>query len=150
LSLKKQSKYPDDVWSVSEDPSSLCYVLCVSRIKDNGEKIQYYQKISREEFEGKPDTVSCIAWSMTNQLTEHCRRANQQDRHMPNHHGETDPGPRSPPEGWGRPDSINPFPSGRVPIKFFRCNKEVSEDYANDYPEPLDELRMAVALWLRK
>ena len=142
--ISQESKYPDDVWSVIKDPSSLCYVLCVTRKKENGERIKHYQKISQEEFLDKPGTVDCIARSMVERLTRDCRRAEQQDRKMPHL-----PGDRTMTQaGWGRPDLIDPLPPTLTNIKFFRCNKEVTEQYSHEFPEPLDELRMSVAIWL--
>jgi len=67
--------------------------------------------------------------------------------------GMTDPGPG--PDfnhrlrEQGIPVDDFSYVDGRAPIKFFRCNKEVTEDYADSFPEPLDELRLKVALWLR-
>lgn len=71
------------------------------------------------------------------------------------HYGTTDPGPPPEPDfnkrlrAKGIPVDDYSYVDGKAPVKFFRCNKEVTENYANSYPEPLDELRMSVALWLR-
>ena len=134
--ISQESKYPEDVWAIDEDPSSLAFVLCVSRQAPDGEWVRRYQKVARNEVLKKPDIIACIARSMTTNLTSDFRRVVRQREQMPLHHKKMED-----------PRLSNPYPEP-VEVKFNKLNSYAYWHEGDKFEDPLDELRIKVSLWL--